>query len=107
MSRPKLNAMPHVEARKAEARQARLAAMGDPETFDCAACGLVGAGCFGFGRIRGVSEGLWACQDVDCRTEVRARVEAEKAAADALNRPQTPAPPATPSLDLFSRSEAA
>lgn len=72
-----------------------------------AACGLVGAGCFGFGRIRGVSEGLWACQDVDCRTEVRARVEAEKAAADALNRPQTPAPPATPSLDLFSRSEAA
>lgn len=39
---------------------------------DCAICGLVGAGCFGFGVLRG-RRGIWACVDVECRSEARAR----------------------------------
>lgn len=39
---------------------------------DCAICGLVGAGCFGFGVLRG-RRGIWACEDLECRAEARAR----------------------------------
>lgn len=39
---------------------------------DCAICGLVGAGCFGFGVFRG-RRGIWACEDLECRAEARAR----------------------------------
>ena len=47
----------------------------DPTTGhqeDCAICGLVGAGCFGFGVLRG-RRGIWACVDLECRTEARVR----------------------------------
>lgn len=39
---------------------------------DCAVCGLVEAGCFGFGVSRR-RRGIWACQDLECRAEARAR----------------------------------
>lgn len=39
---------------------------------DCAVCGLVEAGCFGFGVLRG-RRGVWACEDLECRAEARAR----------------------------------
>nr|WP_056119566.1 hypothetical protein [Methylobacterium sp. Leaf122] len=43
-----------------------------PRQEDCAICGLVGAGCFGFGVLRG-RRGIWACEDPECRAEARAR----------------------------------
>jgi hypothetical protein len=43
-----------------------------PRQEDCAICGLVGAGCFGFGVLRG-RRGIWACVDLECRAEARAR----------------------------------
>ncbi|CAO4173254.1 hypothetical protein AFFFEF_02147 [Methylorubrum extorquens] len=45
---------------------------GVPRQEDCAICGLVGAGCFGFGVLRGC-RGIWACEDPECRAEARAR----------------------------------
>lgn len=43
-----------------------------PRQEDCAICCLVGAGCFGFGVLRG-RRGVWACEDLECRAEARAR----------------------------------
>jgi hypothetical protein len=39
---------------------------------DCAICGLVEAGCFGFGVFRR-RRGIWACEDLECRAVARAR----------------------------------
>lgn len=45
---------------------------GAPGQADCDICGLVEAGCFGFGVFR-ARRGVWACQDIDCRTEAKRR----------------------------------
>ena len=44
---------------------------------DCDICGLVGAGCFGFGAFR-TQRGVWACDDLDCRSEAEARASGHR-----------------------------
>ena len=53
-------------------RAPATAALATGHQEDCAICGLVGAGCFGFGVLRR-RRGIWACVDLECRTEARAR----------------------------------
>ncbi|MBA9070265.1 hypothetical protein FHR71_004031 [Methylobacterium sp. RAS18] len=55
-----------------EAERVRAQQASGPRQEDCAICGLVGAGCFGFGVLCR-RRGIWACQDLECRTEARAR----------------------------------
>ncbi|MBB5758833.1 hypothetical protein HNR00_003560 [Methylorubrum rhodinum] len=43
-----------------------------PRQADCDICGLVEAGCFGFGVFRN-RRGVWACDDIDCCAEAKAR----------------------------------
>lgn len=52
-------------------------AAGHPGQNDCDVCGLVGAGCFGFGSFIG-RRGIWACNDLECRTEAKARAESHR-----------------------------
>lgn len=44
---------------------------------DCDVCGLVGAGCFGFGSFIG-KLGVWSCKDLDCRAEAQARASGQR-----------------------------
>lgn len=55
-----------------EAERVRAAQAASPRQADCNVCGLVEAGCFGFGSFRD-RRGIWACQDIDCRAEAEAR----------------------------------
>lgn len=55
-----------------EAERVRAELAAEPRQADCDICGLVEAGCFGFGSFRN-RRGVWACQDLDCRTEAEAR----------------------------------
>ncbi|MDP4005089.1 hypothetical protein [Methylobacterium sp. NEAU K] len=70
---------------KAELRQreaARKAAeekANRPAERSCAACGVFGAS-FGFGVLRGRSDGLWSCGDLECRAAVEAMVAAPNSA---------------------------
>lgn len=59
-------------AAEEEAERIRKAEASGPRQEDCAICGLVEAGCFGFGVLRG-RRGIWACEDLECRAEARAR----------------------------------
>lgn len=62
-----LDRMADQEAERVRAQQAS-----GPRQEDCAICGLVEAGCFGFGVLRG-RRGIWACVDLECRAEARER----------------------------------
>jgi len=66
--------IPSLLDRLADQEADRIRAQQDttPRQEDCAICGLVGAGCFGFGVLRG-RRGVWACEDLECRAEARAR----------------------------------
>lgn len=61
------------EAERIRAQQAA----GHPGQNDCDVCGLVGAGSFGFGCFIG-RRGVWACDDLDCRAEAKARAKSHR-----------------------------
>ncbi len=44
---------------------------------NCDVCGLVGAGCFGFGSFR-TTRGVWACTKDACRAEAQARASGQR-----------------------------
>lgn len=67
MSRPKLHAMPHIEARKQAETQARQAARGAPVVEHCSICGTYPAP---FGYAFG---SLHACMDRECQATCEAR----------------------------------
>ncbi len=75
MSRPKLNAMPHVEAQREAARRAREADRAPLQDIPaCDACGLVGEGLFGFDDFSdGRAGARYACSDADCQAKVAAQ----------------------------------
>lgn len=74
MARPKLNAMPHVEAQREAARRAREADRAPLQDIPvCDGCGLVGAGMFGFGDFSdGRAGARYACDDALCQASVQA-----------------------------------
>lgn len=62
-----LDRMAEQEAERIRAQQAA-----GPCQEDCDICGLVEAGCYGFGSFRN-RRGIWACDDPKCRAEAQAR----------------------------------
>ncbi len=81
--------------------QQEMAARARLETH-CTICGTIPAP-YGYGRHA-------ACDEIDCRSEAKARMEADRLGEGtpaSPDRPREPAPPVSPSLDLFSPSEAA
>ena len=93
MARGKLNHMPHVLQREAEAK-ARPPIV--HQEYWCVGCGQ--SACFGYGVFRDERPGAaWACSDSACREE------AQRLSAEAIAAPAAPVRP----IDLFTAPMAA